>query len=57
MPIVEIEIRAGRTADQKRNLAKFVTEGVVKALGVEPKQVIVVIRETAKENIWHGDEA
>lgn len=50
-------MRAGRTADQKRNLAKLVTEGVVKALGLEPKVVIVVIKETAKENIWHGDEA
>jgi len=54
--VVDIEIRAGRTPEQKRNLAKHVTEGVVKALGVEPKTIIVVIRESPKEHIWHGDE-
>lgn len=40
----------GRTKEMKKKLIEKVTKSVVEALGVEPDQVWVVIREFPKEN-------
>lgn len=46
MPYVQIEMLAGRTIEEKRKLAKLVTDAVVEAVGSKPEKVIVIINET-----------
>jgi 4-oxalocrotonate tautomerase len=40
----------GRTRDQKRALAKELTDGFIKTCGSTPEQVIIVIDDVDKEN-------
>ena len=50
MPLVTVKAIEGRTAEQKRELVKDVTQAVVKHFGVKPESVIVDIMEYKKEN-------
>lgn len=54
MPMVQIEIIEGRTADQKRAMAKEVTDAIVRSLGVKPDAVRIIIRDMKKENFAVG---
>ncbi|TAM10695.1 MAG: 4-oxalocrotonate tautomerase [Nevskiaceae bacterium] len=45
MPIIQVNMLQGRTIEQKRNLAKRMTEAVVEALGVKPQNVRILIHE------------
>jgi len=51
MPIVTIRALEGRTAEQKRQLAKEVTEAVVRNFKVEPDRVIVNFFDMPKHNV------
>jgi 4-oxalocrotonate tautomerase len=51
MPIAQISIIAGRTADQKQRLAEQVTAAIVDALGAAPESVRVLISEVPA-NQW-----
>ncbi|MDA8159212.1 MAG: 4-oxalocrotonate tautomerase family protein [Desulfobacteraceae bacterium] len=50
MPIVSIKIAKGRSIEQKRELAKAITDAVVSALDVQPEWVSVLIEEFDREN-------
>ena len=50
MPVVTIDMWAGRTAVQKEALIKEVTQAVIKALNTTPDQVTVILKEIPKEN-------
>ena len=50
MPIVRIELLAGRPADMKAELIRRVTDAVVEALGSNPSQVRVLLRDVPPEN-------
>ena len=50
MPIIIIEADEGRTVEQKRGLAKDITEAVCKNFKVGPEAVRIVIHEGKKEN-------
>lgn len=50
MPIVRIDMLAGRGPDRKAELIRRVTEAVVAALDVPPEQVRVVLSEVPPEN-------
>lgn len=50
MPRIIVQAVEGRTAAQKRELVKSVTEAVVAAFACEPKTVTIVIEDIAKEN-------
>ncbi|HTY13201.1 MAG TPA: 2-hydroxymuconate tautomerase [Candidatus Omnitrophota bacterium] len=50
MPIVNIDLWAGRTAEIKEKLIKKVTETVCETVGCPSDAVIVVIRDVPKEN-------
>lgn len=50
MPIVQIELLAGRTIEQKRAMVKEVTETLVRTVNCKPEAVKIIIREMAKEN-------
>ncbi len=45
MPIIQFNLLEGRTVEQKRALAKRVTETVVDVLGVKPENVRILIHE------------
>ncbi len=50
MPIVRIEMWAGRPPEFKASLAKEITEVVARRVGCEPRAVTVIVDEIPKEN-------
>lgn len=48
MPTIRVEMFEGRTAEQKRQLVKAVTEAVVQTLGSKPEGVDVILYEIRK---------
>ena len=50
MPHVQITMLQGRTLEQKRKLAKRVTDVIVEECGTRPEVVSVAIVEVAKED-------
>lgn len=54
MPIVQIEMLAGRTVEQKRAMAKEVTEVLVKTINCKQEAVKIIIREMEKQNFAEG---
>lgn len=58
MPIIKIDLWAGRNDDEKRELIKSVSNAVAETLGIPIEHVQVVINDVPKEN-WgiKGDQA
>lgn len=54
MPLLQIEILKGRTVEQKRAMAKEVTEAVVRNLNCRPEVVKIIIREIEGEHLADG---
>ena len=54
MPVVVIYMAEGRTLDQKRALARNVTNAVVESVGVKPEQVTIRLIEQSLENFGRG---
>jgi 4-oxalocrotonate tautomerase len=50
MPMVIVRLVAGRSAEQKRNLASSVTEAVSSSLGSDPKNVTVILEDVAADH-------
>ena len=50
MPIIQVHLLEGRTADQKRALVTSVTDAVVKSLGVKPEDVRIILEGMARDN-------
>ncbi|MCX7708291.1 MAG: tautomerase family protein [Clostridia bacterium] len=50
MPIVRIELWRGRTLDQKKELAKAITEDMVRILKVRMESIQVIFEEVEKDN-------
>lgn len=50
MPIITVDMWAGRTVEQKRILVKELTEAFVRASGGSPGGVQIVLRDVPKEN-------
>ena len=50
MPVVKIDMWAGRNEEQKENIIKEVTDAVAKSVGCPKETVTVVIDEIPKEN-------
>lgn len=51
MPLITVKAIEGRTIEQKRGLAKDITEAVVKHFGVKPEAVVIDFIEYRTENI------
>ena len=51
MPTIQIDMIAGRTLDQKREMVKKVTEAVVQAIACPPESVNIIIHENSKEQL------
>ena len=54
MPLVTIKIIEGRSVEQKRGMAKDVTEAIVKNIGCPAAAVHIDIMELKQENIAQG---
>jgi 4-oxalocrotonate tautomerase len=50
MPLITVKAVEGRTVEQKRGLARDITEAVVKNFKVSPEAVSIDIIEYSKEN-------
>jgi len=51
MPLITVKTLEDKTVEQKRGLAKDITEAVVKNFGVAPEAVHIDIIEYSKANI------
>lgn len=56
MPLVQITMLQGRTADQKRNLAKRITDALVEEAGARREAIVVAFHEVSKESYASGGE-
>lgn len=50
MPVIQVDIREGRSRDQIRNLQKALTEAVIKTIGAPREYVYVIVREQPGPN-------
>lgn len=50
MPVVTVDWVAGRTADQKRDLAARISTAVAEVGGIDPAGVWVIFNDVAKED-------
>lgn len=50
MPIIQVNVAEGRTAEQKSAAFAAITEAVVRTLDVRPEQVRIQINEVSPEN-------
>jgi len=56
MPLVQITMLQGRTADQKRKLAKRITDAIVEEAGARREAIVVTFVEVSKESYASGGE-
>ncbi len=56
MPIVRVEMWAGRPPEFRAALAREITEVVVRRVGCEPRAVTVIVDEIPKENWLIGGQ-
>jgi 4-oxalocrotonate tautomerase len=56
MPLVQITMIAGRTADQKRKIAKRITDTLVEEAGARREAIVVAFHEVSKESYASGRE-
>ena len=56
MPLVQITMLEGRTTDQKRNLAKRITDALVEEAGARRDGIVVAFHEVSKESYASGGE-
>jgi len=50
MPMIRVEMFEGRSVDQKRALARALTEAVVQTLGGQPDSVHIVFQDVARHD-------
>ena len=56
MPMVQITLLEGRTADQKRTIAKRITDALVEEAGARREGVVIAFHEVSKESYASGGE-
>ena len=54
MPVIHVEMWPGRTYAQKQELAKAITEAVVRIANTTPEATIVIFADVSKENWAQG---
>ena len=54
MPIVKVEMWAGRSHEQKQKLAKAITEAIVDIGGAPAEGTFVIFEDVPKENWAQG---
>ena len=56
MPLVQVTLLQGRTADQKRRLAQRITDALVEEAGARREAIMVTFLEVSKESYASGGE-
>ena len=56
MPLVQVTMLQGRTADQKRKIAKRITDTMVEEAGAKREAIVVTFVELSKESYASGGE-
>jgi 4-oxalocrotonate tautomerase len=56
MPLVQITMLQGRTTDQKRKIAKRITDALVEEAGARREGIVVTFHEVSKESYASGGE-
>nr|WP_316652542.1 tautomerase family protein [uncultured Gellertiella sp.] len=56
MPVIRVDMFAGRSDDEKKALAKGLTEAYVQACGGKPQSVWVLFEDRVKSNWAIGGE-
>ncbi len=56
MPMVQITMLQGRTAEQKRKIAKRVTDALVEEAGAKREGIMIAFHEVPKESYASGGE-
>ncbi len=51
MPVVTIQMAAGRSLEQKRRVAEEITATLVSVLKVDPADVTILVHELPRESI------
>jgi len=54
MPLIQITMLTGRTADQKRKLAQRITDAMVEEAGARREAIVVAFHEVSNENYASG---
>ena len=54
MPMVQITMLEGRTADQKRKIAQRITDVLVEEAGTKREGVMIAFNEVSKESYSSG---
>jgi len=54
MPLVQVTMLQGRTADQKRKIAQRITDAMVEEAGTRREAVVVTFLEVSKESYASG---
>ncbi len=54
MPVVQVEMFAGRSLEQKRAMVKEVTDALVRTINCKSEDVKIIIREMKKEDYAIG---
>ena len=54
MPLVQITMLSGRTAEQKRRLAQRITDALVEEAGARREAIVVAFHEVSKESYASG---
>jgi 4-oxalocrotonate tautomerase len=54
MPLVQITMLEGRTADQKRKIAQRITDTMVEEAGARREAIVVAFHEVSKESYASG---
>ena len=50
MPTINVQMFEGRSAEQKREFVRAVTEATCRTLGCEPGSVDIIIQDVSREN-------
>ena len=56
MPMVQITLLEGRTADQKRRIAKRITDALVEEAGARREGVVIAFHQVSKKSYASGGE-
>jgi 4-oxalocrotonate tautomerase len=56
MPMVQVTLLEGRTADQKRKIARRITDVLVEEAGTRREGTVIVFHEVSKESYASGGE-
>jgi len=54
MPLVQITMLSGRTAEQKRKIAQQITDVLVEDAGTKREAVMIAFHEVSRENYSSG---